>query len=242
MKIVIPMAGEGSRFVKAGYKLPKPLIDVEGKPMIQRVVENLPFDAEFVFLVRLEHLKNYMLESVLYSSTNGRCKIVPVEYLTEGAACTVLLAEDLINNDEAIMISNCDELIDYSVEDFNKIRKANPSSDFIWVFKDTSRNPKWSFAQTRIATNTVMRVAEKQPISSWATCGVYHWSHGKDFVSCARTVIEKNKRVNGEFYVCPVYEERLMMKDAFVCIFPVNKMWGLGTPEDLDAYLHRPQR
>src|SRR5574338_787686 len=105
MKIVVPMAGEGSRFSKAGYSLPKPLIDVEGKPMIQRVIANLPFDAEFIFLVRREHLESYTLESVLEESTRGRYQIVIVDRLTEGAACTVLLARDLINTSEPIMLS-----------------------------------------------------------------------------------------------------------------------------------------
>ena len=114
MKIVIPMAGQGSRFIKAGYNLPKPLIDVEGAPMIQRVIENLNFDASYVFIVRQEHLRDYNLESVLKEATNNNYQIVPVDKVTEGAACTVLLAEKYIDISEDIMISNCDEVMEYA--------------------------------------------------------------------------------------------------------------------------------
>ena len=101
MKILIPMAGEGSRFAKEGYTFPKPLIDVDGKPMIQTVVENLDFDATYIFLVRKEHLNKYNgLKTTLDRITNGKFKIVEVDGLTEGAACTALLAKDLINDDE----------------------------------------------------------------------------------------------------------------------------------------------
>jgi dTDP-glucose pyrophosphorylase len=238
MKIVIPMAGEGSRFVQAGYSLPKPLIDVKGKPMIQRVVENLPFEAEFIFLVRREHLENYTLESVLYEVTGGRCKVVVVDGLTDGAACTVLLAEGYIDSGESIMISNCDELMEYSPENFETLRTLDGNkTDFIWVFKDPEKNPKWSFARTN-DYGRVVEVAEKKPISEYATCGVYHWRQGMAFISCAEAMIRKNIRVNDEFYVCPVYNEGIQ-RGRQVFPFFVEKMWGLGTPEDLDAYLNR---
>ena len=114
MKILIPMAGEGSRFAKEGYQFPKPLIDVNGKPMIQRVVENLDFDAEYIFLVRTEHIETYKgLLGTLQQITNNRCKIVEVNNLTEGAACTVLLAKEFIDNDEDLLIANSDQIIEY---------------------------------------------------------------------------------------------------------------------------------
>jgi dTDP-glucose pyrophosphorylase len=238
MKIVVPMAGKGSRFVQAGYALPKPLIDVGGKPMISRVIENLPFDAEFIFLARKEHLESYTLEAVLKESTNGRCQIVSVDQYTEGAACTVLLAEEFINSGESVMISNCDELMGYEVDNFlTMVTLEGNTGDFIWVFKDPSRNPKWSFALTD-AGGRVVEVAEKNPISEYATCGVYYWGQGHAFVSCAEDMINKDIRVNGEFYVCPVYNEGIR-RGRQVYPFFVTEMWGLGTPEDLNAYLSR---
>ena len=100
------MAGEGSRFAREGYTFPKPLIDVNGKPMIQRVVENLGFDAKYIFLVRKEHLEKYQLETLLRAITANKCEIVIVDGLTDGAACTALLAKEYIDVDEDLLIAN----------------------------------------------------------------------------------------------------------------------------------------
>lgn len=236
MKIVIPMAGEGSRFSNADYTFPKPLIDVDGKPMIQRVVENLPFDADFIFLVRKEHLEKYEVGSLLNVITKGRYEIVVVDQLTEGAACTVLLAKDYINSGESLLIANSDQVIHYSPHNFDLLRKLSPpSTDFIWTFNATS--PKWSFVRTN-SGGRIVEVAEKNPISNIATCGVYYWEQGEVFVHYAEEMIEKNIRVNGEFYVCPVHALAI---EGGRNIYPfyVDKMWGLGTPEDLNEYLQR---
>lgn len=233
MKILIPMAGEGSRFAKEGYKLPKPLIDVEGKPMIQRVVENLQhFNADFIFLVRSSHLENNHLEELLQTITNNRCEIVPVDRLTEGAACTVLLAKDLINTSTSLLIANADQIIEYNGAEF---MHASLDSDVVWTFN--ASNPKWSFV--RLGNNgQVVEVAEKNPISDIATCGVYYWQEGRAFVQCAEEMISRNIRVNSEFYICPVYNIGIEQGRKIVPFF-VNKMWGLGTPEDLEEYLRR---
>lgn len=237
MKIIIPMAGEGSRFVQAGYALPKPLIDIDGKSMIQRVVENLPFEADFIFVVRQEHLDNYSMESHLRAITNGRCEVVPVERLTEGAACTVLLAKSFIDSEEEFLVSNSDDLVEFDGDGFQKIRNE-PSVDGI-IFTFGASDPKWSFARCDGA-GRIVEVAEKRPISDTATCGKYYFRRGSDFVAGAERMIEKNIRTNNEFYVCPVYNE--LIEDGKVIVpFDVYKMWGLGTPEDLDAYLDRAQ-
>lgn len=233
MKIVIPMAGEGSRFAKAGYTFPKPLIDVQGKPMIQRVVENLPFDADFIFLVRREHLDKYAVDSLLSVITHGRCEIVAVDRLTEGAACTVLLARDYINSGEPLMIANSDQIMEYSPSNFKVLTYLEGDADFIWTFKAT--NPKWSFARVD-EDYRIVEVAEKKPISNVATCGVYYWSEGRAFVSCAEEMISKNLRVNNEFYVCPAHNLGIE-KGRKIYPFYVDRMWGIGTPEDLDTYL-----
>jgi dTDP-glucose pyrophosphorylase len=240
MKIVVPMAGAGSRFSTAGYTFPKPLVDVEGSPMIQRVVDNLNhFDADFIFLVRQEHLDKYSVETLLKTITGGRCDIVVVDKLTEGAACTVLLAKDYINSSEELLIANSDQIMQYNPKNFKLMYELAHSSqgqaDFIWTFNAT--NPKWSFA--RVEGQRIVEVAEKDPISNIATCGVYFWDQGSAFVSCAMEMIERNIRVNGEFYVCPVYNMGIE-RGRKVYPFYVDKMWGIGTPEDLVAYLQRP--
>ena len=236
MKILIPMAGEGSRFAREGYTFPKPLIDVRGKPMIQVVVENLDYDAEYIFLVRKEHLEKYNgLRTTLNRITNGRFKIVEVDGLTEGAACTALLAKELINTDEDLLIANSDQILEYSPENFNMM-KCMTNVDGI-VFSFHAVHPKWSFVKTN-SRGIITEVAEKNPISDIATCGVYWYRRGSDFVNAAETMIEKNIRVNNEFYIAPVYNE-LISEGKEIIPFFVQAMHGIGTPEDLQTFLKR---
>jgi dTDP-glucose pyrophosphorylase len=239
MKILIPMAGEGSRFVNEGYTFPKPLIDVEGKPMIQRVVENLDLEAEYIFLVRKEHLVKYNgLKLTLEKITNGKSTIVEVNGLTEGAACTALLAKDYINDDDDLLIANSDQIIEYSPENF-KLLKDFSSVDGI-VFCFNAVHPKWSFVKIN-TQGLVTEIAEKNPISNIATCGIYWYRRGKDFVFSAEQMIKKNYRVNNEFYIAPVYNEFLTTNKTLIPFY-VNKMYGIGTPEDLNYYLNIKNR
>jgi dTDP-glucose pyrophosphorylase len=234
MNILIPMAGEGSRFKKAGYTFPKPLIDVNGKPMIQRVVENLDFNNHYIFLVRKEHVENYTgILDTLERITNGRCSIVKVDKLTEGAACTALLAEDLINNEEDLLIANSDQIIHFQLQNFRMLKALSSCEGIVFTFNAV--HPKWSFVKTN-ARGFVTEVAEKRPISDIATCGIYWYRKGSDFVKYTKQMIDKNARVNGEFYIAPVYNE-LIGDNKTLIPFYVDKMWGIGTPEDLKTYL-----
>jgi dTDP-glucose pyrophosphorylase len=234
MKILIPMAGEGSRFLREGYTFPKPLIDVRGKPMIQSVVENLDFDCEYIFLVRKEHIKKYSgLLDTLDRITNGRFKYVEVDGLTEGAACTALLAEEYINNDEGLLIANSDQIVDYERGNFITLKSLTNVDSMVFTFNAV--HPKWSFVKIN-SRGFVTEVAEKKPISNIATCGIYWYRRGSDFVKYARQMVDKNIRVNNEFYIAPVYNE--LIQDGKTLIpFYVHKMWGIGTPEDLKYFL-----
>lgn len=234
MKILIPMAGEGSRFLKEGYAFPKPLIDVDGKPMIQTVVENLQFDAEYIFLVRKEHLEKYAgLRNTLDRISDGKFKIVEVDKLTEGAACTALLAKEHINTDEDILIANSDQIIDYRPENFLVMKNMTTVDGIIFTFNAV--HPKWSFIKVN-NLGFVTEVVEKIPISNIATCGIYWYRRGKDFVHSAETMIAKNLRVNNEFYVAPVYNEMIQNEKKIIPFF-VQHMHGIGTPEDLNFYM-----
>jgi HAD superfamily hydrolase (TIGR01509 family) len=233
MNVLIPMAGAGSRFAKAGYTFPKPLIEVKGKPMIQVVVENLNIDAQHIFIVQKEHYEKYHLKTLLNLVSPG-CKIVQVEGVTEGAACTTLLAKDYIDNDYPLLIANSDQFVEWDSNEFMYSMMADGIDGGVLSFRST--HPKWSFAALD-ENGYITRIAEKEPISDIATVGIYYWTKGSDYVSSAEKMIENDIKVNDEFYVAPVYNEAITEGKKFK-IFDVKKMWGIGTPEDLDVFLN----
>jgi len=234
MKVLIPMAGAGSRFEKAGYTFPKPLIDVEGKPMIQTVVDNLNIEAQHVFIVQKSHYEKYNLQQTL-NQISPNCEIVQVEGITEGAACTTLLAKQYIDNDEPLVIANSDQYVEWDSNEFMYSMVADSVDGGILTFKST--HPKWSYARLG-DDGFVCEVAEKKPISDIATVGIYYWKKGSDYVKYAEDMIQKNIRVNNEFYVCPVFNQAIE-NNKKIKIFNVEKMWGIGTPEDLQVFLKR---
>jgi HAD superfamily hydrolase (TIGR01509 family) len=232
LNILIPMAGAGSRFEQAGYTFPKPLIEVRGKPMIQVVVENLNIDANYIYIVQKKHREKYNLDTLLNLITPG-CKIVEVNNITEGAACTALLAKEYINNDAPLLFANSDQFAEWNSNEFMyKMQETNADGGIV-TFKAT--HPKWSFAKLN-EYGLVTEVAEKNPISDNATVGFYYWKQGSDFVKYAEQMIEKNIRVNNEFYVCPVFNEAIS-DNKQIRAFEIIKMWGLGTPEDLRYFI-----
>lgn len=234
LNVLIPMAGAGSRFADAGYTFPKPLIDVEGKPMIQTVVDNLGFDANYIFVVQKEHRKQYNLDSML-NLIAPNCKIVEVDGVTEGAACTTLLAKEYIDNEHPLFIANSDQYVEWDAIDFMYTMNEKEADGGLVTFKST--HPKWSYAKTD-GMGMVVEVAEKNPISDNATVGFYYWKRGKDYVTYAEDMIYHDIRVNNEFYVCPVYN--LALKEGKqIHTYGADTMWGLGTPEDLETYLCR---
>ena len=161
------------------------------------------------------------------------CEIIQVDGLTEGAACTTLLAKEFIDNDKHLLIANSDQYIEWNSNNFYYSMTNDNLDGGIVTFKST--HPKWSFAKLD-DNGHITEIAEKKPISDIATVGIYYWNKGSDYVKYAEQMIEKNIRVNNEFYVAPVYNEAI--KDGLkLKPFNIEKMWGLGTPEDLKTYL-----
>ena len=239
INIVIPIAGAGSRFMKAGYTTPKPFIDVLGEPMIVRVIENLSCDnARFILIVRDEHIR--MATKLVQKIERLHNAIIhSIGHLTEGAACTVLHARKFINNDDPMVIANSDQIVDIAFQNFvNDCLERNLDGS-IMTFKDPEKNTKWSFAKLD-SDGFVKDVREKVPISDSATVGIYMFRRGKDYVDAAIDMIVQGDRVNNEFYVCPVYNYAITNgKKIGVFDIPFNTMHGLGTPEDLETYLKR---
>lgn len=234
LNVLIPMAGAGSRFEKAGYTFPKPLIDVNGEPMIKVVSENLNIDANFIYIVQKSHREKYNLDTLLNLITPN-CKIVEVDGITEGAACTTLLAKEFIDNEQPLIMANSDQFIEWDSNEF--MYKMNETDADGGIVTFTSTHPKWSFAKID-ENGFVTEVAEKNPISDIATVGVYFWKHGSDYVKYAEEMINKNIRVNNEFYVCPVFNQAVDDCKK-IRTFNIEKMWGIGTPEDLNYFLEK---
>ena len=232
MNVLIPMAGAGSRFSSAGYTFPKPLIEVNGKPMIQVVIENLNIDANYTFVVRKEHYETYSLQYLLTLIAPG-CNIVQVDGLTEGSACTTLLAKKYIDNDEPLLLANSDQFMEWNSNECLYAFNADGIDAGILTFKAT--HPKWSYAKVG-DDGFVSEVAEKKPISNDATVGVYFWKKGSDYVKYAEQMISKNIRTNNEFYICPAFNEAIL-DGKKIRVKEIERMWGIGTPEDLNYFL-----
>lgn len=232
LNVLIPMAGLGSRFKDAGYVFPKPLVEVDGKPMIQAVVESLGVNATYTYIVQKEHYEKYNL-SYLLNLITPNCNIVQVDGVTEGAAVTCLLAREYINNDSPLIMANSDQIVEWNSRQFIYDLMTKNADGGIATFKST--HPKWSYAKID-QNGLVTEVAEKKPISDIATVGIYYWKHGSDFIKYAQQMIEKDIRTNNEFYVCPVFNEAIA-DNKRVFTSDIKKMWGVGTPEDLSYYL-----
>lgn len=237
INIVIPMAGLGSRFSEAGYTKPKPFIDVNGKPMIVRVIENLNYpEARFILIARKEHIDSEM-NLVKEIEQKYNAKFISIDKLTEGTACTVLFSRDEINNEIPLLIANSDQIVDIDIKAFINDCLDKNLDGHILCFDDKEFNPKWSFAKIDDSGH-VIRVKEKEAISNLATVGIYFFSKGKYFVDGAIDMIINNDRIKNEFYTCPVYNYLVSQnkKIGTYCI-EFEQMHGIGTPEDLDFYL-----
>jgi dTDP-glucose pyrophosphorylase len=242
LNIVIPMAGAGSRFIKNGYTDPKPLIKIHGIEMIRLVIENLrPSQPhKFIFICQKEHLDRFKLKDKLKSWGGGPSEVLTVQGLTEGAACTVLLARNFINNSNPLMIANCDQYIDIKIDDYLLKMESLSLDGLIMTLK--SNDPKWSYAKIN-QDGYVENLVEKEVISDHATVGIYNFARGSDFVDAADQMITNDLRVNDEFYVAPTYNQ-LIKKEKKIRIFDIGRegerMFGLGIPADLEFFIRSP--
>lgn len=232
MNILIPMAGAGKRFADAGYMFPKPIIEIQNKPMIQWVIDSLKINANYIFIVQKEHQEKFNIKSVL-KILKPNCKVIELDEITEGAACTTLLAKKYINNNKPLIIANSDQFIKWNSSRSLYNFSSKKYDGAILTFE--AIHPKWSYAKCN-KSKFVTEVAEKKVISKNATVGVYYWKKGSQYVKYAEQMIKKNIRVNNEFYVCPVFNEAIKDKKKIV-IEQVDEMHGLGTPEDLNNFI-----
>ena len=229
------MAGLGTRFEEKGYKNKKPFIDVNGKPMIQRVIENLgiEFDEEYEFILICLQEDYDKYDFSIFDDIIGHntWKTICLPEVTEGAAQTLLVSKPYINNNTPMLSFNTDQMVDYDSDMWESFKKFDGGIPCFW-----GDSEDWSYARCG-QDGFVEEVAEKKVISNDATAGYYYWSKGSDFVKYAEQMIEDNSRTNGEFYVAPVYNWAI--KDGKkIAIYMVDKVYELGTPEYLEKYIN----
>ena len=232
------MAGRGSRFLNEGYVRPKPLIDVNGIPMIQVVIENIRPKREhrFIFVVQKEHINEYKVDKLL-KNLCPTCEIVIIDGITEGAACTALEAKKYIDNKDQLMIANSDQWINTSIDEYLKMWDINKSEGFIMTMY--SSDPKWSYIKFD-PSGILVDIVEKVVVSNHATVGIYNFSRGNIFCKYASQMIQAKNMSKGEYYVAPVYKY-MLTNNANIGLYNIDRsgsnMYGLGTPEDLEYFL-----
>jgi dTDP-glucose pyrophosphorylase len=237
MNVLIPMAGEGSRFAKENYKDIKPLIIVKDNiPMIQLVVRNLNISARHIFIAQEKHIRDYCLTTWIPTITSSPTCLINVNYKTNGAACTTLLATSEIDNDNPLLIANSDQFIECNMHAFLYKMMNLDVDGGILCFKLDTPDTKWSYAEIDESTGFVKQVYEKRVVGKFATVGIYFWKKGSDYVKYAKQMIQdENNKVNNEFYVAPVYNFAIAEHKKIIK-FDVDKMWGIGTPSDLKNF------
>ena len=229
MNILIPMAGLGSRFKASGYTVPKPLIPIEGKPMIENAVDTLGIKGNFIFITQKKHNLKSHLQSIYEN-----CNVIEIDYITKGSACTCLLAKEYINNDLPLIITNCDQIMWWDDKSFATFVENYPYDGFVVTYtSDTIKNSYIRLNRDGFG----VELAEKQVISSISLNGIHYWRQGKDFVYSAETMIKNNENYNGEFYVAPTYNN-LIKKGKKIGVYhiPNEQHNAVGTPEDLIKY------
>lgn len=236
MNIVIPMAGLGARFAEAGYKKPKPFIDIFGRTMIECVLDNLKIDkARYILIAREENL-NSEKATFAHIRKEYDCNVITIDKVTEGAACTILLASRFINNNEPLLLANSDQIVEMRIENFiNDSVKRNLDGSILTFY---SEHPKWSYAKID-SRGYLIEVKEKEVIGRHATVGLYYYQRGRDFVNSAIQMIASNDRVKNEFYTAPAYNYAVGL-GLKIGIYEIkeSQMFGLGTPEDFDIYIN----
>lgn len=243
MANIIPLSGEGSRFSKHGYRLPKPLIPVSGVPMIVQVIRTLPQSDKWIFIVRKEHVVVWAIDTLIKKEIPNAI-IVEVSETTQGQASTCALALPYLEPDEPIFIAACDNSFLYNQEVYTSLQRDSSVDAIVWTFtKHPSLDEKpesWGWVTLQTDGQTIEDVSVKVPISNTpfndhAIVGAFYFRRSKDFKEAHERMVQENQRTNGEFYVdaLPVFYKKLNKKSV---IFDVDLYVGWGKPEDLYLY------
>ena len=236
MNIIIPMAGAGSRFYRNGIKTPKPLIKVNGKTLIEHSVESLGIEGRYIFITRkYEDPKDNKNLTDILKKLCPDCIEIQIDKITSGCSETCLYAKEYISNDEGLIITNCDQLMNWDSKAFIEMINNNKYDGSVVLFK--SKDPKNSFAE--ISGDYISNIIEKNPISDNALVGIHYWKKGYDFVQSSENLL-RNFRVSGlpECYISETYNYLIKKKKKILPFFiSKNAYIPLGTPEDISIYV-----
>jgi len=228
INIIIPMAGRGKRFLEAGYETPKPLLKIGEKEIVKHIIETMRCpNCQFIFILRQDHCDDYQLDKKLLE-IEPNAKIIRINEITEGAICTVLLAQEFFNDDNPVIIKDCDQIINWDPEHFLEFVKRKKADGAI-VNIHTNK-PNYSFSRVN-HDGRIIETAEKSVISNHGSVGIYYFAKGSDLVKYSNRMIEKNVRVNNEFYTAPVYNQ-FVQDFKLILHYPIAEMFQLGTPEE----------
>ena len=235
MKILIPAAGKGSRFLNSKYKLPKPNILVDDEPMLVKAAKKLGFRGQFIFLLQESPYRNDLVKKLYEAFPN--CKVGVIDYITNGAAETAMLAEKIIDTEEELVIANCDQIMNWDYWNSDVALKQLRKYDAGLITVE-SNDPKHSYA--KIENNLVVEVQEKNVISDIALTGIHYWKQGSDFVKSAKDMMADENFDASEYYVGPTYNYLIKdNKKVGVHTIVQNAIHFVGTPEDLEIYENR---
>ena len=232
MNILIPMAGMGTRFPTEKYPMPKPLIEIAGEKMIHKAVKSLNLNGNYFFVIAKTKYSEKIKESVKSVANNS--KFIEIDYITEGPACSALLFKNEINNDDELIIANCDQIMEWNSKNFLHNIKLYDGA-LVTYHSDTKKNSYASVDQEGFVT----AVKEKEVISNISLNGIHYWKKGKYFIESAEEMINSQDRANnGEFYIGPTYNY-MIKKGLKVGIhhIPNQQHHPIGVPEDLKKYI-----
>lgn len=240
LHIVMPMAGEGSRFREAGWTTPKPLIELDGAALFLRAIGSVKVDGcpmKYSFIVRQEHIDKYGIDKGI-KAILPEAEIFSVEQTTRGAVETCLIAESHIADEDAVVVMDCD--LEFRSERYQEIIRetlatAAGTSCGGALVSFESDLPKYSYAEVDEATGLVKRTAEKEVISNHALCGAYFFASGKEFKAAAHRLLDEPVMLKPEFYVSLLYNY-LLLDGSPVRIAPMEIYKSYGTPEELLKY------
>ena len=239
LHIIMPMAGEGTRFSKAGWTTPKPLIELRGVPLFRRAIDSVAIEGvemKYSFIVRQEHIDKQNIDKLI-KEIQPDANVFSVLKTTRGAVETCLVAESAIDDEDAVVVMDCD--LEFRSERYNEL-VANALSvsadeaDGGALVSFESDNPRYSYALVD-DEGRVLRTAEKDPISTHALCGAYFFGSGKDFKRIAHQLLEDGTHGKAEFYVSLLYNY-LLDEGKVIRLATMEEYYSYGTPEELLFY------